>query len=50
VLPNQGEAEITIRKQQFVQLDDSLCLERTTLVEMPDEMFAKARPRPHCCD
>lgn len=51
VVPNQEEAEITIRKQieQLVQLNEGqpYAYDRTTLVKMLDEALAKARPQPH---
>jgi hypothetical protein len=50
VVPNQEEAEITIRKQieQLVQLNEGqpYAYDRTTLVKMLDEALAKARPQP----
>jgi NAD(P)-dependent dehydrogenase (short-subunit alcohol dehydrogenase family) len=51
VVPNQEEAEITIRKQieQLVQLNESqpYTYDRTALVKMLDEALAKARPQSH---
>jgi NAD(P)-dependent dehydrogenase (short-subunit alcohol dehydrogenase family) len=51
VVPNQREAEITIRKQieQLVQLneDQLYTYDRATLVKMLDEALAKARPQTH---
>jgi NAD(P)-dependent dehydrogenase (short-subunit alcohol dehydrogenase family) len=51
VVPNQDEAEITIRKQieQLVQLNEGqpYSYDRTTLVKMLDEALAKARPQTH---
>ena len=51
VVPNQREAEITIRKQieQLVQLneDQLYSYDRETLVKMLDEALAKARPQTH---
>jgi len=51
VVPNQQEAEITIRKQieQLVQLneDQPYTYDRATLVKMLDEALAKARPQTH---
>ena len=51
VVPNQDEAEITIRKQieQLVQLNESqpYTYDRTALVKMLDEALAKARPPSH---
>ena len=51
VVPNQEEAEVTIRKQieQFVQLNEGqpYAYDRTTLVKMLDEALAKARPEAH---
>ena len=51
VVPNQEEAEVTIRKQieQLVQLNEGqpYAYDRTTLVKMLDEELAKARPQPH---
>ena len=49
VVPNQEEAEITIRKQieQLVQLNEgqAYTYDRTALVRMLDEALAKARPQ-----
>lgn len=49
VVPNQEEAEITIRKQieQLVQLNEGqpYAYDRTTLVKMLDEALATARPQ-----
>ena len=51
VVPNQQEAEITIRKQieQLVQLNEGqpYTYDRTALVKMLDEALANARPRTH---
>jgi len=51
VVPNQEEAELTIRKQieQLVQLNEGqpYTYDRTTLVKMLDEALAKARPQAH---
>ncbi len=51
VVPNQEEAEITIRKQieQLVQLNEGqpYAYDRTTLVKMLDEALAKARLQSH---
>ena len=51
VVPNQEEAEITVRKQieQLVQLNESqpYSYDRTALVKMLDEALAKARPQAH---
>jgi len=51
VVPNQDEAEITIRKQieKLVQLNEGqpYSYDRTTLVKMLDEALAKARPPAH---
>ena len=51
VVPNQEEAEVTIRKQieQLVQLNEGqpYAYDRTTLVKMLDEALAKARPETH---
>ena len=51
VVPNQQEAEITIRKQieQLVQLNEGqpYTYDRTALVKMLDEALAKARPQTH---
>jgi NAD(P)-dependent dehydrogenase (short-subunit alcohol dehydrogenase family) len=51
VVPNQQEAEITIRKQieQLVQLNEGqpYTYDRTTLVKMLDEALAGARPQTH---
>jgi len=51
VVPNQDEAEITIRKQieQLVQLNEGqpYSYDRTALVKMLDEALAKARPLAH---
>jgi hypothetical protein len=49
VVPNQDEAEITIRKQieQLVQLNEGqpYSYDRAALVKMLDEALAQARPR-----
>jgi NAD(P)-dependent dehydrogenase (short-subunit alcohol dehydrogenase family) len=49
VVPNQGEAEVTIRKQieQLVQLNEGqpYSYEREALIQMLDEALAQARPR-----
>ena len=49
VVPEQREAEITIRKQieQLVQLNEghAYTYNRESLVKMLDEALAKARPR-----
>lgn len=49
VVPNQGEAEMTIKKQieQLVQLNEGqpYTYDRAALVKMLDEALAKARPR-----
>ena len=49
VVPNQDEAEITIRKQieQLVQLNEGqpYSYDRAALVKMLDEALAHARPR-----
>ncbi|MBC8025778.1 MAG: SDR family NAD(P)-dependent oxidoreductase [Steroidobacteraceae bacterium] len=49
VVPNQGEAEVTIRKQveQLVQLNEGhgYTYDRDALVKMLDEVLANARPR-----
>jgi len=49
VVPNQNEAEITIRKQieQLVQLNEghAYTYDRDALVKMLDESLAQARPR-----
>lgn len=51
VVPNQDEAEITIRKQieQLVQLNEGqpYSYDRTVLVKMLDDALAKARPQTH---
>jgi NAD(P)-dependent dehydrogenase (short-subunit alcohol dehydrogenase family) len=51
VVPNQDEAEITIRKQieQLVQLNEAqpYAYDRPALVKMLDEALAKARPQTH---
>ncbi len=51
VVPNQGEAEVTIRKQieQLVQLNEGqpYTYDRAALVKMLDEALAKARPQTH---
>jgi NAD(P)-dependent dehydrogenase (short-subunit alcohol dehydrogenase family) len=51
VVPNEEEAEVTIRKQieQLVQLNEGqpYTYDRTTLVKMLDEALAKARPETH---
>jgi len=51
VVPNQEEAERTIRKQieQLVQLNEGqlYTYDRATLVKMLDEALAKARPQAH---
>jgi len=51
VVPNQDEAEITIRKQieQLVQLNEGqpYTYDRMALVKMLDEALAKARPQTH---
>ena len=51
VVPNQEEAEVTIRKQieQLVQLNEGqpYAYDRTTLVKMLDEALAKTRPDTH---
>ena len=51
VVPNQEEAEVTIRKQieQLVQLNEGqpYTFDRATLVKMLDEALAKARPQTH---
>jgi hypothetical protein len=51
VVPNQQEAEITIRKQleQLAQLneDQPYTYDRATLVKMLDEALAKTRPQTH---
>jgi len=51
VVPNQQEAEITIRKQieQLVQLNEGqpYTYDRTALVKMLDESLATARPQTH---
>jgi NAD(P)-dependent dehydrogenase (short-subunit alcohol dehydrogenase family) len=51
VVPNQQEAEITIRKQieQLVQLNEGqpYAYDRTALVKMLDEALAKAQPQTH---
>jgi len=51
VVPNQQEAEITIRKQieQLVQLneDQPYSYDRSALVKMLDEALASSRPRAH---
>jgi len=51
VVPNQKEAEITIRKQidQLVQLNEGqpYTYDRMALVTMLDEALAKARPQTH---
>jgi NAD(P)-dependent dehydrogenase (short-subunit alcohol dehydrogenase family) len=51
VVPNQEEAELTIRKQieQLVQLNEGqpYAYDRATLVKMLDEALAKARPQAH---
>ena len=51
VVPNQEEAEVTIRKQieQLVQLNEGqpYTYDRATLVKMLDEALAKARPQTH---
>ena len=51
VVPNQEEAEVTIRKQieQLVQLNEGqpYAYDRTTLVRMLDEALAKTRPLTH---
>jgi predicted RNA-binding Zn ribbon-like protein len=51
VVPNQEEAEVTIRKQieQLVQLNEGqlYTYDRATLVKMLDEALAKARPQAH---
>ena len=49
VVPNQEEAEITIKKQieQLVQLNEGqpYSYDRAALVKMLDEALAQARPR-----
>jgi hypothetical protein len=49
VVPEEREAEITIRKQieQLVQLneDQRYTYERTALIKMLDDALAQARPR-----
>ena len=49
VVPNQHEAEITIRKQieQLVQLNEGqpYTYERDALIKMLDEALSTARPR-----
>jgi len=51
VVPNQEEAEVTIRKQieQLVQLNEGqpYTYDRTTLIKMLDEALANARPQTH---
>ena len=51
VVPNQEEAEVTIRKQieQLVQLNEGqpYTFDRATLVKMLDDALAKARPQTH---
>jgi len=51
VVPNQQEAEITIRKQieQLVQLNEGqpYAYDRTALVKMLDDALAKVRPQAH---
>ena len=51
VVPNQEEAEITIRKQieQLVQLNEGqpYTYDRAALIKMLDEALAKSRPQPH---
>ena len=51
VVPNQEEAEVTIRKQieQLVQLNEGqpYTYDRATLVKMLDDALAKARPQTH---
>ena len=51
VVPNQEEAEVTIRKQieQLVQLNEGqpYAYDRTNLVKMLDEALAKTRPDTH---
>jgi len=50
-VPNQEEAEVTIRKQieQLVQLNEGqpYAYDRTNLVKMLDEALAKTRPDTH---
>ena len=49
VVPNQGEAEMTIKKQieQLVQLNEGqpYTYDREALVKMLDSALAQARPR-----
>jgi hypothetical protein len=49
VVPNQDEAEITIKKQidQLVQLNEGqpYSYDRAALVKMLDDALAQARPR-----
>jgi hypothetical protein len=49
VVPNQEEAEITIKKQieQLVQLNEGqpYSYDRTALVKMLDEALAQGKPR-----
>jgi NAD(P)-dependent dehydrogenase (short-subunit alcohol dehydrogenase family) len=51
VVPNQGEAEMTIKKQieQLVQLNEGqpYTYDRQALVKMLDDALAQARPRAH---
>ncbi len=51
VVPNQQEAEITVRKQieQLVQLNEGqpYAYDRTALIKMLDEALAKGRPQTH---
>jgi len=51
VVPNQDEAEITIRKQieQLVQLNEgqAYTYDRTLLIKMLDDALGKARPQTH---
>ncbi len=49
VVPNQNEAELTIKKQieQLVQLNEGqpYTYDRKALIKMLDEQLAQARPR-----
>ncbi len=51
IVPNQGEAEMTIRKQleQLVQLNEgqAYTYDREALIKMLDDAMAHARPRSH---
>jgi len=51
VVPNQDEAELTIRKQieQLVQLNEGqpYTYDRAALIKMLDEVLAKSRPQAH---